>query len=336
MTYKHLTTRELTLIANFWHQGTKAYQAAKLLKRSQETIYRVYRFLDSGKTIAQYLKAYQRNKQRCGRKQAQLAKDEISYINEQVKAGWTPDTIIGRAERTISCSMRTLYRMFARGQYNFAVQQLPMKGKRHPNGYVERRGKAGHLGRSIYQRYHDFPHYQHEFGHFEADTVQGKAHRGAVMTLVERQSKVMIVLNVHRKTDEAVNYHLDKWLSKMPRHFVKSITFDNGKEFAGWREIANKHDLHTYFAEVGAPNQRGLNENNNGILRRDGLSKRLDFRNLPDELITQLMHKRNTIPPVHSQRKRMNRPSSIFSENIRNLTYVKSTDMRDSVPVCLK
>ncbi|PAY51770.1 IS30 family transposase, partial [Ligilactobacillus salivarius] len=219
-----------------------------------------------------------------------------SYINEQVKAGWTPDTIIGRAERTISCSMRTLYRMFARGQYNFAVQQLPMKGKRHPNGYVERRGKAGHLGRSIYQRYHDFPHYQHEFGHFEADTVQGKAHRGAVMTLVERQSKVMIVLNVHRKTDEAVNYHLDKWLSKIPRHFVKSITFDNGKEFAGWREIANKHDLHTYFAEVGAPNQRGLNENNNGILRRDGLSKRLDFRNLPDELITQLMHKRNTIP----------------------------------------
>lgn len=143
MTYKHLTTRELTLIANFWHQGTKAYQAAKLLKRSQETIYRVYRFLDSGKTIAQYLKAYQRNKQRCGRKQAQLAKDEISYINEQVKAGWTPDTIIGRAERTISCSMRTLYRMFARGQYNFAVQQLPMKASDTPmamSNDVVRRG----------------------------------------------------------------------------------------------------------------------------------------------------------------------------------------------------
>ena len=296
MTYKHPTTRELTLIADFWYQGTKAYQAAKLLKRSQETIYRIYRFLDTGKTIEQYLKAYQRNKQRCGRKRTQLSKNEISYINEQVKVGWTPDTIVGRVERTISCSRRTLCRMFAREQYNFNVLQLPMKGKRHPNGYVERRGKAGHLGRSIYQRYQDFPHYQHEFGHFEADTVQGKAHHGAVMMLVERQSKVMSVLNVHRKTDEAINYHLDKWLSRMPRHFVKSITFDNGKEFAGWREIANKHDLHTYFAEVGAPNQRGLNENNNGILRRDGLSKRLDFRNLPDELITQLMHRRNNIP----------------------------------------
>ncbi|MEE6721028.1 IS30 family transposase, partial [Limosilactobacillus reuteri] len=46
MTYKHLTTRELTLIADFWYQGTKAYRAAKLLQRSQETIYRVYRFLN--------------------------------------------------------------------------------------------------------------------------------------------------------------------------------------------------------------------------------------------------------------------------------------------------
>jgi IS30 family transposase len=174
MTYKHLTTRELTLIADFWNQGTKAYQAAKLLKRSQETIYRVYRFLNRGKTIEQYLQSYQRNKRRCGRKQSQLPKNEVNYINEQIKTGWTPDTIIGRAEQTISCSIRTLYRMFARGQYDFNVQQLPMKGRRHPNGYVERRGKAGHLGRSIYQRYQDFPHYQHEFGHFEADTVQGK------------------------------------------------------------------------------------------------------------------------------------------------------------------
>ena len=71
------------------------------------------------------------------------------------------DTIIGRDEHPISCSMRTLYRMFARNQYGFSVKQLPMKGKRHPNGYVERRGKTGQLGRSIYQRYRDFPHYQH-------------------------------------------------------------------------------------------------------------------------------------------------------------------------------
>ena len=221
MTYKHLTTRELTLIADFWYQGIKAYRATKLLQRSQETIYRIYRFLNDGKTINQYLQTYQRHKRRCGRKQIQLPTIEVNYIHAQIKAGGTPDTIIGRHKHPISCSMRTLYRMFARNQYGFSVKQLPMKGKRHPNGYVEHRGKAGQLGRSIYQRYRDFPHYQHEFGHFEADTVQGKAHRGAVMTLVERQSKVMIVLNIHHKTDEAVNCQLDQWLAKLPRHFVK-------------------------------------------------------------------------------------------------------------------
>lgn len=157
MTYKHLTTRELTLIVDFWHQGTKAYQTTKLLKRSQETIYRIYRFVDSGKTIEQYLSQYQRNKRRCGRKQTKLPSAEIEYIHAQIRRGWTHDTIIGRTERPISCSMRTLYRMFARGQYQFHVRQLPMKGKRHPNGYVERRGKAGHLGRSIYQRFSSLP-----------------------------------------------------------------------------------------------------------------------------------------------------------------------------------
>ncbi|MEK1310069.1 IS30 family transposase, partial [Limosilactobacillus fermentum] len=102
--------------------------------------------------------------------------------------------------------------------------------------------------------------------------------------------------NVHAKKAENINRHLSEWLSKFPRHFFKSITFDNGKEFAGWREIANQFDIHTYFAEVGAPNQRGLNENNNGLLRRDGLTKDRDLRNLPDELVNQLMSKRNRIP----------------------------------------
>ena len=47
MTYNHLTISELSFIQNFWNQGVKAYIIAKTLKRSAETIYRVYRFLDA-------------------------------------------------------------------------------------------------------------------------------------------------------------------------------------------------------------------------------------------------------------------------------------------------
>ena len=87
MTYKHLTTRELTLIADFWYQGTKAYRAAKLLQRSQETIYRVYRFLNDGKTIDQYLQTYQRHKRRCGRKQTQLPTIEVPKCQFKLEKG---------------------------------------------------------------------------------------------------------------------------------------------------------------------------------------------------------------------------------------------------------
>ena len=186
MTYTHLTTNELTIIAHSFVQKLKAYRVAQMINRCAETVYRVYRYLETGASIADYQDHYMRNKQRCGRKRTQLSLAELTYINDKIVQGWTPDTIIGRAERPISCNLRILYRMFERGQFGFDVRSLPMRGKRHPNGYVERRGKAGQLGRSIHERAKDFPHYATEFGHLEADTVQGKKHQGAVMTLTER------------------------------------------------------------------------------------------------------------------------------------------------------
>src|SRR5699024_9230420 len=150
----------------------------------------------------------------------------------------TPDTIMGRAEQPLSCSMRTLYRLFERG--NFDVRTLPMKGKRRPNGYVERRGKAGQLGHSIHQRAIDFPNFNREFGHLVADTVQGKGHQGAVMTVVERDSEVEVSRNVHSKAATSVIQNLQECLAKFPPLLCKSITVDNRKEFADCREIANQ------------------------------------------------------------------------------------------------
>lgn len=82
----------------------------------------------------------------------------------------------------------------------------------------------------------------------------------------------------------------------MPRHLFKSITFDNGKEFAGWRTIANQFDLNIYFAAVGAPNQRGLNENTNGLLRKDGLRHNLIMDQLSDGFVQAVASRRNHIP----------------------------------------
>ncbi|WP_167803210.1 IS30 family transposase [Lactiplantibacillus plantarum] len=296
MTYTHLTIDELTTIYSFWKLNKKAYRVAPALHRSAETVYRIYRFLDAGGTLIDYQQHYRRHKQHCGRKPIQLSPDELVYIQAKIQAGWQPDTIINRHERSFSCGVRTLYRIFKRDAFGLFAKDLPMYGQRHPNGYVERRGKAGQLGRDLKTRYQDYPNFKREFGHLEGDTVQGKNHHGAVTTLVERQTKVAIVLNSHTKSSQNVNRSLAAWLTKLPRHLFKSITFDNGKEFAGWRTIANQFDLNIYFAAVGAPNQRGLNENTNNLLRKDGLHHDLIMDQLSDEFVQAVASRRNHIP----------------------------------------
>ncbi|MFO1547298.1 hypothetical protein [Lactiplantibacillus plantarum] len=79
-----------------------------------------------------------------------------------------------------------------------------MHGKRHLNGYVERRGKAGQSGRDLKNRYRDYPNLNQGFGHLEGDTVQGKNQHGPVTTLIERRTKVTIVLNSHTKSSKDV------------------------------------------------------------------------------------------------------------------------------------
>ncbi|MCG0733877.1 integrase [Lactiplantibacillus plantarum] len=296
MTYTHLTIDELTTIYSFWKLNKKAYRVAPALHRSAETVYRIYRFLDAGGTLIDYQQHYRRHKQYCGRKPIQLAPDELVYIQAKIQAGWQPDTIINRHERSFSCGVRTLYRIFKHDVFGLFAKDLPMHGQCHPNGYVERRGKAGQLGRDLKTRYQDYPNFKREFGHLEGDTVQGKNHQGAVTTLVERQTKVAIVLNSHTKSSQNVNRSLAAWLTKLPRHLFKSITFDNGKEFAGWRTIANQFDLNIYFAAVGAPNQRGLNENTNNLLRKDGLHHNLIMDQLSDEFVQAVASRRNHIP----------------------------------------
>src|SRR5699024_11972108 len=107
---------------------------------------------------------YKSNKAKCGRKKIQLKPDETTYIKEKVRDGWTPDVIIGRNERAISCSMRTLYRKFALGVFD--VNAFPMQGKRKPNGNQEKSGRQS-VRRSIRHRAQEHRNYQKEYRHQE-------------------------------------------------------------------------------------------------------------------------------------------------------------------------
>jgi IS30 family transposase len=101
-----------------------------------------------------------------------------------------------------------------------------------------------------------------ELGHWEADTVIGKGHQGALLTLVERLTKYVLIVKLNSKNALALAKAAIKALrrSGLP---VKTITFDNGLEFARHELIASELQATTFFAHPYHSWERGLNENIN-------------------------------------------------------------------------
>ncbi|MFC3635610.1 IS30 family transposase [Enterococcus rivorum] len=281
------------MIEAYFKNEEPVLEVAKQLKRSRQTIYTVYHFLKQGTTVYEYYRQYKENKTHCGRRSIVLPPDQREYVQNRVAQGWTLDVIVGRAAFPISCSARTLYRQFKKNQFD--VKQLPMKGKRKPKGHKERRGKQT-FKRTLLERASDYPNFQQEFGHLEGDTIVDVHHKSAIITLVERLSKVIITLKPEGRRATAIEKAMTEWLQKMPKNLFKFITFECGKEFSMWKSVSNTSDIALYFADPWTPSQRALNEHSNGLLRKDGLPKTMDFNQVDQAFVSAVASKRNHIP----------------------------------------
>lgn len=210
--------------------------------------------------------------------------------------------------------MRTLNRLAGRGILK--KEDFPWKGKRKPNGHSEKRGKQAFRSdqRERAESYLDF---KTEFGHQEGDTIVGEKNKSAVITIVERCSKTIITLKTNGRKATDIEPSINQWLSQVPSHLFKSITFDCGKEFSNWKSISTAHDIDIFVADPGCPGQRGLNEHSNGLLRRNGLPKQMDFTNISQNYLSATADKRNRIP-----RKSLNyqTPYQVFLSYMKNLT----------------
>ncbi len=210
-----------------------------------------------------------------------VSDESLGEVERLLSLKMTPEQIAGRMKLESfsgAISRQTIYRWVQKKGW---CKLLVRKGKR----YKKRKGiEAGARlipnRTDIDERSKDVD-LKVEIGHWEADTVYGQD--GYLVTLTERVSKLLLTVRVKNKTKKLVTRAIKKML--MPyRDICKTITFDNGGEFAGHEEVARALDCKTYFAKPYCSWQRGLNENTNGLLRRF-FPKGMKIGSLPKKVI---------------------------------------------------
>jgi IS30 family transposase len=131
-------------------------------------------------------------------------------------------------------------------------------------------------------------------GDWEGDTVVGKNHQGALVSLVDRKSKLTLLGKVDRYTAQAVEQTIIDLMETLPRRSY-TLTVDNGQEFASHESIAQRLELNVFFAEPYRAWQRGLNENTNGLIRQY-VPKGSDVRTLTAKQIEHIRDRLNNRP----------------------------------------
>ena len=279
----HLTSEERDRIAQLRHQGADQKEVAAALGRSRSTISRELRRNRMGENY--YAGHAQREAERRRRERPITRKLEGAELNEAVRTGlaqdWSPEQIAGRLEQQHpeqperSVSAQTIYRWIAAdADCEHWQEHLRRRGKRPFRRKNEAAAETARIARRpqvIEERL--------RLGDFEGDTVLGPPGTGGLATLVDRRSRFTIVLKIQSKNADHVHEKLKQRLKALPDERRRSITFDNGTEFARCDRLEKHLGIELYFADPGCPYQRGTNENTNGLIRQY-FPKGTDFRDV--------------------------------------------------------
>ena len=223
--------------------------------------------------------AYEKHREQCCRHYSIFEKSEfIRYVEKHFREDkWSLDACVGRSlteesftREQIVCT-KTLYRYIDLGLINIKNIDLPDKLRRAPKKRRNRENKRI-LGRSIEERPESVDE-RKEFGHWECDLVIGaKAGQDdALLTMIERMSREYWMIRIPNKRPESVMAALEAVKNQYSEHFdevFKSITTDNGSEFASLSDLEKTANTLVYFAHPYTSCDKGSVENHNGLIRR--------------------------------------------------------------------
>ncbi|MCA1628708.1 MAG: IS30 family transposase [Acidobacteria bacterium] len=218
-----------------------------------------------------------------------------TQVEGLLRQEWSPAQIAGRLklEQPASVSHERIY------QYIYADKARGGTLYRHLRCQKHRRKRYGSYSRrgqipnrvTIDQR-PEVVAQKARLGDWEADTIIGQNHQQALVSMVERKSKLTRLAKVARNTAELVGHAMTTQLASL---VVKTITSDNGREFAHHQHTAAQLKADFYFAHPYSSWERGLNENTNGLVRQY-FPKKSEFSKITDRQLDKVVERLNNRP----------------------------------------
>lgn len=295
--YTHLTLQQRYQISALKHMGHSQRVIADMLKVHKSTVSRELRRNSSKRGYRPSkanLKAVTRRK---GKVSKRIPESTWLLVREYLYEDWSPEQISGwlNLEKDISISHESIY------QYILEDKRRSGSLHTHLRCRKKRRKRYGTYDKrlqipdriSIDER-PAIVDTKERLGDWEVDTIIGKNHKQALVSVTERKSYLTLVRKVERRTADAVTEAIIDMLKPIAGS-VLTITSDNGKEFAGHKKVAKELDADFYFAHPYSPWERGINENINGLIRQY-VPKKSSFVDVDDYDIKNIMEKLNNRP----------------------------------------
>lgn len=223
---------------------------------------------------------------------------EWADVERLVRADFSPEQIEHRLalEGGLRISHETVYRhIYADKKNGGDLHQHLRSQKPHRKRYASGQERRGVLKNrvSIDER-PAIVERKKRVGDWEGDTVIGKNHKGGLVTLADRKTRYVLAGHIRSKHADGVTA-VTTHLLEPHKDRCHTITFDNGKEFAGHERIAAALQTSIYFAHPYHSWERGLNENSNGLLRQY-FPKRMDLSNISEEQVQRAVDRLNHRP----------------------------------------
>lgn len=297
MTYQHLSQIERYQISTLMKAGQNQTQIAQFLGRSKSTISRE---LHRNRGLRGYRPSQanrlSNHRSQHSRNASKIPLDIWLQAVERLQKQWSPEQVAAHLPISHEALYQRIYADKAAG--GLLWRQLRSQKKRRKR-YASGRDRRGQIvGRRPISERPVHIESRRQIGHWEGDTIIGAGHQQAIVSMVERKSGYVVLAKVRNKTAALVSAAIIKGLLPI-ESLVRTITFDNGKEFAGHAQIDAELGSTTYFADPYASWQRGSNENLNGLIRQYAPKKRA-FSTVTDQEIKMIQDRLN-----HRPRKRL-------------------------------